>query len=334
MLSNSLVQQNFFENLKKKIPNELSIIDELAELLRMSRDSVYRRVRGDSALTFAEILTISEAYDISLDALVGVSKKNKVSFQYQPINENRFNFDLYFQTLLNFFEYFNAHEDVELIYAANEAKFQLLHVPEIAAFKLFFWTKTSYDFKEQHRALFNFEKFNQKYGDIIKKIVWNYVKIPTVEIINEDYLNSTFNQIRFYYDSGYFNSRDEALLICDKIKELLEHNRREAELGFKFMFGSDEEGSSNNLTLYHNDVILSDNVVAARLKEEYFCFLVINNINYLVTGNEKFSKDTFNYLSNLQKKSTLISVSAERERNIFYNKLGGKLTNLKAYISR
>lgn len=334
MLSNSLVQQKFFENLKKKIPKELSIIDELAELLKMSRDSVYRRVRGDSALTFAEILTISEAYDISLDALVGVSKKNKVSFQYQPINENGFNFDLYFQTLLNFFEYFNAHKDVELIYAANEAKFQLLHVPEIAAFKLFFWTKTSYDFKEQHRALFNFERFNEKYGDVIRKIVWNYVKIPTVEIINEDYLNSTFNQIRFYYDSGYFNDKDEALLICDKIKELLEHNRREAELGFKFVFGSEEIGSDNNLTLYHNDVILSDNVVAARLKEEYFCFLVINNINYLVTGNEKFSKDTFNYLSNLQKKSTLISVSAERERNIFYNKLGERLANLKAHISK
>lgn len=334
MLNNSLIQNKFFENLKKKIPNGLSMADELAELLKMSRDSVYRRIRGESALTFAEILAISEAYNISLDSLVGVSKKNKVSFQYQPIDETKFKFDQYFQTLLNFFEYFNTHKDIELIYAANEAKFQLLHVPEIAAFKLFFWSKTSYDFQEQHRALFNFEKFNEDYGQIIRKIVWNYVKIPTVEIINEDYLNSTFNQIRFYYDAGYFNDKAEALLICDKLKELLQHNRREAELGFKFMFGSEEIGPENNLKLYHNDVILSDNVVAARLQEDYFCYLVINNINYLVTGNEKFSKDTFRYLSNLQKKSTLISVSAERERNIFYNKLEKKLEGLKSYIGK
>lgn len=332
MHHNTHLQKAFFEHLKKKLPKHLSIVDELVDLLDMSSDSVYRRVRGETALTMEETFLISKTYNISLDSLSGVKQQNKVSFQYEPIDEVTFTFDQYFQGLLSFFENFNTYKDIELIYAANEAKFQLLNVPEVAAFKIFFWMKTSYDFKEEQRSLFDFSRFNDKYGDIIKRIVKNYVKIPTVEIINEDYLNSTFNQIKFYNDAGYFSNQEEALLICEKLRELVRHNRREAELGFKFMKGDPEIGKAENLKLYHNDVILSDNVVSARHQDKYFCFLVINNINYLVTANEKFSKDTFNYLSNLQRKSTLISVSAERERNVFYNKLERKIDNLKNYI--
>ena len=330
MLDQTLHQRVFFEKLKKRFPPHLSLIDELSELLAVSNDSVYRRLRGETALTFDELMIISKKYDISIDSLSGVKKENRVSFQYEPIDEREFSFEEYFSSLLKFFEYFNTFSDIEMIYAANEAKFQLFHVPEVAAFKLFFWMKTSYDFKEQQRALFDFEKFNEKYGKTIKRIVRNYAQIPTIEIINEDYLNSTLNQIRFYYEAGYFNGKDEAAMICDKLKELVRHNRQEAELGFKFLIGEEEKGKPDNLKLYHNEVILSDNVATARLNQDYFCFLIINNINFLVTGNAKFSEDTFNYLNNLQKKSTLISVSAEKERNIFYNTLEKKIEKTKS----
>ena len=326
------LQKEFLNNIKKRLPYHVSFVDELAELFNVSNDSAYRRLRGETSMTFEELAILSQKYNVSIDSMLGKDRSNRVSFKYNPIEDKVFTFDEYFESLQAMLGDFASIENTQMIYAANEAKFGLLHVPEVAAFKLFFWKKTSYGLEESQNKKFDFEDFNEKYGEVIKKVVKNYVQIPTIEIINEDYLNSTFNQIKFYYESGFFNSKGEALLICDKLKELVNHNKREAELGFKYIKGQPEVGKEGNLMLYHNEVINTDNVVAAKMDDDYYCYLIINTVNFMLTSNHKFSKSTYEYLINLRNKSTLISVSAERERNRFYNKMIEKIDLLKASL--
>ena len=323
------LQKEFLNAIKNRLPEHISFVDELAELFNVSNDSAYRRLRGDTSMTFEELAIVSQKYNISLDSILGKNRSNRVSFKYNPIEEGVFAFDQHFESLQSMLGNFGAAEDTQMVYAANEAKFGLLHVPEVAAFKLFFWMKTSYGLKESQNKKFDFDEFNENYGEVVKKVVKNYVQIPTIEIINEDYLNSTFNQIKFYYESGFFNTKGEALMICDKLKELVNHNKREAELGYKYIMGQPEAGVEGNLNLYHNEVINTDNVVAAKMGDEYYCYLVINTVNFMLTSNRKFSKDTYDYLINLRNKSTLISVTAERERNMFYNKVNENIDQLK-----
>ncbi|MBA3900814.1 MAG: helix-turn-helix transcriptional regulator, partial [Bacteroidetes bacterium] len=266
------IQKEFLKRIRKNLPEHISLVDELAELLNVSNDSAYRRLRGETSLTFDELVLLSQKFNVSVDSILGKSKNNKVSFQYNPIHETGLPFHQYFETLKTILYNYSILDNTQLIYAAKEAKFGLFHVPEIAAFKLFFWMKTSYDFEESKNKQFNFEEFNQNYGKAVSDIVKYYVRIPTIEIINEDYLNSTINQIRFYYDSGYFNTKAEAIMVCDKLKELICHNKREAELGFKFILGQPEVGDEGNLMLYHNEILHSDNVICGKVKEEYYCY--------------------------------------------------------------
>lgn len=326
------LQKELFDKIKSRLPKNISFVDELAELFNVSNDSAYRRLRGETSMTFEEIAILCQKYSISIDSILGQEKTNRVLFRYNPLRDDEFGFEKYYESLNAMLANFSQSDDTQMIYAANEAKFGLLQMPEIAAFKMFFWKKTSYDFESEKNKKFDFDQFDQDYGDVVRQIVKNYVQIPTIEIINEDYINSTINQIKFYHDSGFFNSRGEALMVCDKLQELLDHNKREAELGFKFIKGQPEVGTEGNLMLYHNDVIHTDNVVAARSNDDYYCYLVINTINFMLTGNRNFSKHTFDYLINLRNKSTLISVTAERERNMFYNNLNKKIDTLKFYI--
>jgi hypothetical protein len=322
------IQKEFINRVRKNLPEHLSLVDELAEMLNVSNDSAYRRIRGETSLTFDELVLLSKKFNVSVDSILGHSKEDKVSFRYNPINETDLPFKQYFDALNSMLYNYSILDNTQLIYAAREAKFGLFHVPEIAAFKLFFWMKTSYDFEESKNKTFDFEEFKTTYGKAISDVVKHYVKIPTIEIINEDYLNSTINQIKFYYDSGYFNSKAEALMVCEKLKELINHNKREAELGFKFIIGEPEVGSEGNLMLYHNEILHSDNVISARVNNDYYCYLLINTINFMITGNQRFCKHTYEYLINLKNKSTLISVSSERERNKFFKSLIEKVDNL------
>ena len=61
------VQVLFFQHIKNNLPPHLSMVDEVAELLNISNDSAYRRIRGEKAIAFEELQVLCSKYKISLD---------------------------------------------------------------------------------------------------------------------------------------------------------------------------------------------------------------------------------------------------------------------------
>ena len=46
------------QRLKEALPPNISLVDALADLLEVSNDSAYRRIRGETALSIEEIAAI------------------------------------------------------------------------------------------------------------------------------------------------------------------------------------------------------------------------------------------------------------------------------------
>jgi DNA-binding phage protein len=67
------LQEQFIAAIRKKIPEKKKCCYTIAKLLFVEKESVYRRLRGEVAFTFAEITAISKRLNISLDWLVGLS---------------------------------------------------------------------------------------------------------------------------------------------------------------------------------------------------------------------------------------------------------------------
>src|ERR1700755_2028544 len=93
------VQQLFFQHVKNNLPPHLSMVDEVAELLEISNDSAYRRIRGEKAISFEELRTLCSHFRISLDQLFHLTT-DAIIFSGKFINHTDFDFDHYLQDIL------------------------------------------------------------------------------------------------------------------------------------------------------------------------------------------------------------------------------------------
>ena len=79
------MQQQFFSMLKNSLPAHISLADELSEKMGLSYDSIYRRMRGEKALSMAELKMLCKHYNISLDQVMGL-ETDTVVFMAPDIN--------------------------------------------------------------------------------------------------------------------------------------------------------------------------------------------------------------------------------------------------------
>jgi len=66
------IQQGLFQVIKASIPATLSATDEIAKVLDVSVDSVYRRMRGEKSISLDELYKLCSYYKISLDQLMNL----------------------------------------------------------------------------------------------------------------------------------------------------------------------------------------------------------------------------------------------------------------------
>ena len=93
-------------------PPHLSFVDEIAEILNISNDSAYRRIRAEKAISFDEIRTLCSHFKISLDQLFAL-KSNSIIFTGRSADYANFTFDLYLQQMLDQLKYINSFEHRE-----------------------------------------------------------------------------------------------------------------------------------------------------------------------------------------------------------------------------
>lgn len=332
-------QSAFFQMIRERIDQHLSLVDEVAELLEVSNDSAYRRIRGETALSLAEAATLCVRFNCSLDSLIR-SSSDEVIFDFQPLNEETFDFAAYLEYIRDTMKLIASSPEKEVVYMANDIPlFHLMHSPAVASFKLFFWQKTILDFSEFRSQKFKLNVKDDRINEISREIRQYYCAIPSTEIYSSEAIDTTLKQIEYYYVSGLFEDRQEALMLCDQLEELIEHVRLQCEAGYKFKV-QDDKGipehvpypKEGNYSVYHNEVIYTDNTILVRLGDQFLSFLTSNGINSLSTRNESFYRNSYKSLDILKKRSTLISGTSEKERNRVFLRFLDKISETRARL--
>ena len=99
MNSNELdPQQKLIALIKQKIGKKDSVGLLIAEVLQVSTDSAYRRLRGEKVLSIHELGQLSRHFGISLDKLFEVTQKT-VSFDYLSLDDSSFSLELYLSSI-------------------------------------------------------------------------------------------------------------------------------------------------------------------------------------------------------------------------------------------
>ena len=323
------LQKQFFKQLKSGLPDHLSLPEEVAELLSISTDSSYRRIRGEKAITLEEIQKLCNHFKLSLDQLLSIDTDTTL-FYGQWADYRNFNFETYLTDMLKHLQRINSFEKKLMYYEAKDIPpFHHFQYPELAAFKYFFWMKTILQYPSLAKKTFSITDIPKSIPAIGKKIIETYNAIPSIEIWSIETINSSIRQIEYYRDGGVFESKSDIALIYDQLENLIDHMEKQAESGTKFPIDVEPGGDGKNFQLFFNEVILGHNTILAVTDEAKTVFLNHGVLNYLTTHDKKFCDYTEESLQNIMRKSSLISSVSERERNKFFNALRKKIASKK-----
>jgi hypothetical protein len=318
MESNQL-QITFFQFLKSKLPSHLSLVDEIADLLEISVDSAYRRIRGEKMISFEEISKIASHFKLSIDQLLHLKTSDAKIFTGNYITPENFNFEQYLQKMLDVLTYLNTFKHKELIHFCKDIViFCYFPFPELAAFKNFAWMKTILNFPVFAHQSFYCDMFQNSATDIFTKIAKQYTLLPGSEIMNISNIHTTLYQIEYYKTARMFRSDNELKTIYEQLHKMVNHIEAQAESGAKFMPGEKENSQSAPYNLYVNDFVIGDNSYLAIVEGNRISYVVHNHLNYLSTSDEEHTAYHYNFLKNIIHKSILLSKSGEKLRSGFF----------------
>src|SRR5215831_21381159 len=88
----SKIQQELFHVIKTAIPANVSLTEEIARVLDVSVDSVYRRMRGEKTISLDELYKLCSHYKISLDQLMNL-QTGAFMFRGNFLNSKTFRFE-------------------------------------------------------------------------------------------------------------------------------------------------------------------------------------------------------------------------------------------------
>ena len=91
-MENNQLQIVFFQFLKSKLQSHVSMADELADLLEISIDSAYRRIRGEKMISLQESSIIASHFKLSIDQLLNLKTSDARVFTGNYVTPD--NFDL------------------------------------------------------------------------------------------------------------------------------------------------------------------------------------------------------------------------------------------------
>lgn len=185
------LQQKLFQHIKTLLPPHLSIVDEVANLLNISNDSAYRRIRGEKPISLDEVQLLASTYKFSLDQFLHLESDSFI-FNGRITNDSDFTYKQWLENTYKHVEFIRQAPDKLFFILAKEIPFfYYFFIPEIAVFKSYFFTKTILHYDEMKHAKFSLDDDHSFTTTMAKKISESYAHIPSTEIWHLENITST-----------------------------------------------------------------------------------------------------------------------------------------------
>jgi len=302
-----------------------SLTDTVSEILHVSSDSAYRRIRNETPLVLDEAKLLCEHFHLSLDQVLN-TRSNSVLFENVRINNQEYSYEAYLSDLIKLVQFINSFSQKEVIYVTKDIPiFHNFYFKPLIAFRYFFWMKTILQHPEYATRTIDLNDVPPAIETMSKELIKGYTGIPSTEILNTESINSLISQIEFYKDSGIFSSGADMKTVYEALKETIQHMKVQVEYGCKFLPGENPHTKKTNFNFFYNRVVLGDTTILVKTGDTKTVYLNYDALNYMVTRDVSFCNQCDEDISNLMRRATVISQSSEKQRNIFFGILLAKI---------
>ena len=325
-------QEFLFQRIKELLPPAVSLTDAISDILHVSNDSAYRRIRNETPLVLEEAKVLCEHFHLSLDQVLHI-KGNSILFENVSINNQQYTYQKYLDDLMGLMKYVNSFARKEVVYLTKDiALFHNFYFHPWIAFRYFFWMKTIFQHPDFTTKTIDLNGVPDNIVTTSRELTKFYSLIPSTEIWNTECVNSAISQIEFYKDSGIFSSGADIRIVYEALKETIRHLKTQVEYGCKFLPGENPHTKKENFNFFYNRVVLGDNTIFVTTDNVRTVYLNYDALNYMMTRDEKFCNQCQEDLNNLMRRGTVISQTSEKQRNIFFGILLAKIEDRQQKI--
>ena len=318
---NNQLQKTLVAAIRERFPQEKNLASYLADKLKLGRESVYRRLRGEIYFTFDEIATLSLDLGFSVDNIIGTRKNENALFNIHMLQQSDY-LDIYRNKML---EYGRIFSDMSKKPGAK-ARVSINTLP--------YYFHISYEHLSRFR-IYKWLHQNQKIGvndkfaefklppEILEthKVFYRDIrKIPDITVIMDNNIFwSAAKDIEYFKKRGLLTEEDVQVLQ----RELLDIVDKLEETATK---GVSESGAK--VSIYCSSVDLEASYLHFEHGDWHFAQVRVFSISAIDSYDDRLCRIQKNWIESLKKYSVLISGSGEIQRFEYMNKQRGYINKI------
>jgi len=312
MADSSIFYQGFMSALQDRISHKATLVNTITDILAIDKDAVYRRLRGEVNFTFSEMAVISRNMGISLDAIANIqnrqSKPAKMNICRQ-VNLTEDDYQL-LETYRDIVMSLKDEQDTKIVEAGNVLSHYLfLDYEYITRYYMFEWNQASsygsaFPFHEVaiEKRLRTLQTEICLYSRHIKSSIYVLDNLIFQRLATKI---KYFAKVRLIKAEDVSRLKNDLLLFLDDLEKLTITGKH--------------EDTGNNISIFISDTHCDANYCCLGGVNIHLTLFKAFVLNVVMSLDREVFKETYNWLSSMQRMSTLISVSGEKIRTTFFD---------------
>lgn len=310
-------QQLFNEQLRNSVPDDLGLGNILQKVLHISKESIYRRLRNETAYTLEELAVLSKHFRISLDNLVMDQDTRLINMFCDPIFNESGVFSRYLDRINEHLHQLMITKGQLVTLASELPASQSFGIRELRNFKTYYWQKVILN-RSRLKGIAYSDSFYL--GDVNRSIdtmLSYYNRVSRIDIWSDETIDATIRQITYCDQSGLFGSKGDKERVIHALIEML--NDMEGKL----------EGVSADDNPIHqfyvSSIELSNNCMMFRYPDHREAFINFSTFNSFSSTNHAFCNEIEMLIQTTIGKSVNISGQSDIHRHRFFEGMRKKV---------
>jgi len=311
MTGGNIFHKEFMSAIQSRISHKASLANTITELLDIDKDAVYRRLRGKVDFSFTEMATIAKSLGISLDVIAGIENQQSRPAQInisRQVNPTEFDYEM-FDGHVNFLKSIKDEPDTKIMEASNILPHYLYQDYEhLSHYYIFCWNHAG----NFGKALPYHEIIMPERLQVLQKETCRYARhiSSTLYVLDCLVFQRLVTNIKYFARIRLINEEDVSLIKND-LMMFLDNFENMAIKG-------KHEETGNEVSIFISDIASDANYSCLKSKNIHLTLLRAFIINATVTFDIEVFNAVTAWIRSLQRMSTLISVSGEKLRALFF----------------
>ncbi len=310
-------QEQLIRAIQKKIDKQHSIIEAVSSALDISYDAAHRRISMKSKFSVEEGVQLANFFGLSMDKIFQsgehvLVKRTKEIQTHQDLRN-------YLENSLKSLTEYLPNQETALYYSAKDIPlFYTINADALSLFKRYVWLHLLN--LEGLDIPFEMFQATAPIVDSHQRLHQFYASISTHEIWNDTTINSTLQQIMYFFQAGQL-AAETGKMLCEHLKELL--------------FALEKKCTPQNeqYRLYYHDLLILNNNVLITDPHRKSLFVPYTMLGYFITDDTDTCQHVSNFFQHQLKNSKLLNTAGVRDKKMFFNRAYQKIDLYKNRIA-